>query len=74
MVKKEVNKSYVFALLKIARYFDKTMVVQQTFKTVYLAVVILQETKLGINKSGAFVHLKVCNNKKASGQPVLSYV
>ena len=36
------------------------MVVRQTSKTVYLAVVILQETELGINKSGTFVHLRLC--------------
>ena len=51
--------SIPFAL--VSRCFDKAMVVRQTSKTVCLAVVILQETKLGINKSGAFVtHLKLC--------------
>ena len=44
--------------------FDKAMVVRQTSKTVYLAVVILQETELGINKSGTFVHLRLCKKKR----------
>ena len=44
-------------------FVDKTMVVRQTSKSVYLAVVILEETKLGINKSGTFVHLRLCKNE-----------
>ena len=43
--------------------FDKAMVVRQTSKTVYLAVVILQETELGINKSGTLVHLRLCKKR-----------
>ena len=57
-----VKKSCTFEDIKM---FWQAMVVQQTSKTVYLAVVILQETKLRINKSGAFVHLKVCKKKEA---------